>query len=62
MSSQSALYVGHLRHRRFAPRRNDFRYRIYFTLIDLDELPTLFKNRWFWSSRRPALAWLRRAD
>ena len=62
MSSQSALYVGHLRHRRFAPRRNDFRYRIYFTLIDLDELPTLFKNRWFWSSRRPALAWFRRAD
>lgn len=62
MSTQSALYVGHLRHRRFAPRRNDFRYRIYFTLIDLDELPTLFQNRWFWSSRRPALAWFRRAD
>jgi DUF1365 family protein len=62
MSRQSALYVGHLRHRRFAPRRNDFRYRIYFTLIDLDELPTLFEDRWFWSSRRPALAWFRRAD
>lgn len=62
MSRHSALYVGHLRHRRFAPRRNDFRYRIYFTLIDLDELPTLFEDRWFWSSRRPALAWFRRAD
>ncbi len=62
MSRQSALYVGHLRHRRFAPRRNDFRYRIYFTLIDLDELSTLFDGRWFWSSRRPALAWFRRAD
>jgi hypothetical protein len=62
MSGASALYVGHLRHRRFAPRRNDFRYRIYLTLIDLDELPTVFQGRWLWSSSRPALAWFRRAD
>lgn len=62
MSGASALYVGHLRHRRFAPRRNDFRYRIYLTLIDLDELPTVFEKRWLWSSSRPALAWFRRAD
>ena len=62
MSGASALYVGHLRHRRFAPRSNDFRYRIYLTLIDLDELPTVFEKRWLWSSSRPALAWFRRAD
>lgn len=62
MSGASALYVGHLRHRRFAPRRNDFRYRIYLTLVDLDELPTVFEKRWLWSSSRPALAWFRRAD
>ncbi|MEY3713510.1 MAG: hypothetical protein RL321_1130 [Pseudomonadota bacterium] len=62
MSGASALYVGHLRHRRFAPRRNDFRYRIYLTLIDLDELPMVFEKRWLWSSSRPALAWFRRAD
>ncbi|MGA0800374.1 MAG: DUF1365 family protein, partial [Steroidobacteraceae bacterium] len=53
MSGASALYVGHLRHRRHAPRRNDFRYRIYLTLIDLNELPTVFQGRWLWSSRRP---------
>jgi len=58
----SCLYRGHIRHRRFAPRRNDFRYPIYFTYLDLDELPTLFAERWYWSTRRPALAWFRRAD
>jgi len=58
----SALYIGHIRHRRFGPRRNDFRYRIFLTLIDLDELPALFAGRWFWSSERPALARFRRAD
>ena len=60
--SESCLYAGHIRHRRFGPRRNDFRYRIYLTYIDLAELPTLFRGRWLWSSQRPALAWFRRKD
>lgn len=30
--------------------------------LDLDELPRVFDGRWLWSSRRPALAWFRRAD
>jgi DUF1365 family protein len=30
--------------------------------LDLDELPTLFKRRWFWSASRPALARFRRGD
>ena len=38
----SCLYVGRIRHRRHAPRRNDFRYRIYLNCIDLDELDRLF--------------------
>lgn len=58
----SCLYVGHIRHRRFAPRRNDFRYRIFLCFIDLGELPALFDRHWLWSARRPALAWFRRAD
>jgi DUF1365 family protein len=58
----SALYTGHIRHRRFGPRRNDFRYRIYLTYLDLAELETVFAGRWFWSARRPALARFRRAD
>jgi len=30
--------------------------------LDLDELPTLFVARWFWSVSRPALARFRRSD
>jgi DUF1365 family protein len=30
--------------------------------IDLAEIPALYDERWFWSARRPALAWFRRAD
>jgi DUF1365 family protein len=30
--------------------------------LDLDELGEVFRRRWFWSARRPALAWFRRQD
>jgi DUF1365 family protein len=30
--------------------------------LDLSELDTVFRGRWFWSTRRRSLAWLRRAD
>jgi len=30
--------------------------------LDLAELPALFDRYWFWSARRPALGWFRRAD
>ncbi len=59
---KSCLYTGWIGHRRFGPRRNDFRYRIYLSYLDLAELPELFDRRWFWSARRPNLAWFRRAD
>jgi DUF1365 family protein len=59
---KSCLYSGHIRHRRFAPRANAFRYRIYFNFIDLAELPGAFDRRWFWSARRAAPVWFRRAD
>jgi uncharacterized protein len=59
---QSALYVGTLRHRRIAPSRHAFEYPLAMAWIDLAELDQVFRGRWFWSTRRPALAWLRRAD
>jgi len=59
---KSCLYVGHIQHRRHAPRVNHFRYRIYMTLLDLDELPTLFDRFWLWSAKHPSLAWFRRKD
>jgi DUF1365 family protein len=58
----SALYTGRLRHRRFAPREHRFSYRLFMMYVDLAELDEVFRGRWLWSARRPALAWLRRAD
>jgi uncharacterized protein len=58
----SALYTGQLRHRRFAPRAHQFSYRLFMMYLDLAELDQVFRGRWLWSVRRPALAWLRRAD
>jgi len=58
----SALYVGRLRHRRFSPTPHAFTYSIFQVYLDLAELDRVFNGRWFWSTRRPALAWFRRAD
>ena len=58
----SALYIGRLRHRRLRPRPHAFSYAVYLVWLDLAELHSVFHGRWLWSTRRPALAWLRRAD
>lgn len=58
----SAIYTGRLRHRRFAPSGHAFEYRLFMMYLDLAELDTVFAGRWLWSARRPAAAWLRRAD
>lgn len=57
----SCLYNGWVRHRRGDPA-HEFRYRIFMTYLDLEELPRLFSRYWFWSSSRPALARFRRED
>jgi DUF1365 family protein len=58
----SALYIGQLRHRRIAPRPHAFSYAICMVWLDLAELDSVFRGRWFWSTRRRALAWFRRSD
>jgi DUF1365 family protein len=58
----SALYLGRVRHRRFAPRAHAFEYRLFMAYLDLAELESVFHGRWLWSARRPALGWFRRAD
>jgi DUF1365 family protein len=58
----SCLYVGYVHHRRFFPRRHEFRYKLFMIYLDLAELDTAFKRHWLWSARRPALAWFRRKD
>lgn len=58
----SAIYVGAIRHRRTRPTQNSFRYPMFMMYLDLAELDRVFAGRWFWSARRPNLAWLKRED
>ncbi len=59
---RSGVYEGTVRHRRMAPVSHVFRYALFMLYLDLDELPSLFDGRWFWSASHPNLAWFRRAD
>ena len=59
---KSGIYEGQVRHGRRLPVEHAFRYRVFMMYLDLDELPALFRGRWFWSARRPALARFRRED
>ena len=48
MTTDSALYEGHVVHQRLAPRRHRLRYALFQVLFDLDELPDLSRRlRWF---------------
>lgn len=58
----SGIYRGIVTHTRRAPRHHTFTYRLFMMYLDLDELDEVFRGRWLWSARRPALAWFRRAD
>ena len=58
----SCIYEGRDRHTRSKPATHQFNYRLFMMYLDLDELPAIFENRWFWSASRPALARFRRSD
>jgi uncharacterized protein len=60
--AHSCLYEGFLQHRRYAPRRHDFRYHVRMIYLDLAETDRVFRGRWLWSTRRWAPGWFRRAD
>ncbi len=62
MSQASCIYEGHVRHRRFNPVQNQFRYRVFLMYLDLAELPTVFQGRWLWSADTVNLAYFRRRD
>ena len=59
---QSGIYEGQVRHTRKSPALHAFRYRVFMMYLDLDELPSVFEGRWFWSTSRPALARFRRSN
>jgi uncharacterized protein len=59
---ESCIYEGWVRHRRFDPVDHQFRYPLYMMYLDLSELDRVFQGRWFWSTKRAALARFRRKD
>ncbi|AWH29301.1 MULTISPECIES: DUF1365 domain-containing protein [Stenotrophomonas] len=60
--SGSALYFGHVLHRRHQPHAHAFRYPIAQLLLDLNELDSVFAGRWLWSVNRRNVAEFRRSD
>jgi DUF1365 family protein len=58
----SSIYEGFIRHRRFTPVENSFRYGIFFMYLDLSELPGLFAPYALWSVDKPNIASFMRQD
>jgi DUF1365 family protein len=58
----SALHVGSVRHRRHMPRPHAFRYGLHLVYLDLDELDSVFRDRWLWSVERRNWASFHRRD
>ena len=45
----SRLYSGSVRHRRITPAKHGFNYRLYMLFLDLDELPSIANQAWYFS-------------
>ncbi len=60
--TESAVYEGWVRHRRFDPVEHSFRYRFFLTYLDLAELPQVLDPFPLYSARRRAPARFRRRD
>jgi uncharacterized protein len=60
--TESAVYEGWVRHRRFDPVEHSFRYRFFLTYLDLAELPGVLDPFPLYSARRRAPARFRRRD
>lgn len=58
----SAIFEGSVKHRRQNPVSHTFRYNMFMLYLDLAELDKVFSGRWFWSTKRRALARFCRED
>lgn len=58
----SCLYECTVFHRRFAPKAHEFRYRLFYVLIDLEELPLLRRSLRLLGINRPGLYSFRESD
>jgi DUF1365 family protein len=59
---RSALCEGHVSHRRAGGPRHGFRYRVFLTLLDLDELPVLDRSLRLFGHNRSSLLGFHDAD
>lgn len=59
---ESGIYTGHVRHRRFLPVENSFRYGLFLVYADLAEMDRAFRSSPFWSVNRFNLACFLRKD
>jgi hypothetical protein len=59
---ESAIYTGQVRHRRFLPVENSFRYGLFLVYADLAEMDRAFAASPFWSVDRFNLACFLRRD
>jgi DUF1365 family protein len=60
--TQSAIFKGFVRHRRFQPKAHAFNYPLFMLYLDLDELPALFAGKWYCSLNRFNLVSFKRED
>ena len=59
---KSALFVGEVEHRRFAPVKNEFTYSVCYYFIDLDEVESLFRFPFLFSYNFPGILSFWRKD
>lgn len=58
---KSRLYVGEIEHRRFEPVSHEFRYKVCYYYLDIDEIDGLFKIPLLFSLNSPGiLSWWRK--
>jgi DUF1365 family protein len=58
---RSRLYVGEVEHRRFEPVHHEFRYKVCYYYLDLDEIERVFKIPFLFSCNFPGvLSWWRK--
>ena len=58
----SRVYEGWVRHRRFSPKKNVFRYRVFMMYLDLEELSQVMSLSRWWSRETWGLAVFKRKD
>lgn len=58
----SAIYEGHVRHRRFLPLKHDLNYSVVMVYLDLDEVDNCMGLHPMWSSKQSALVRFKRSD